>query len=85
MTSTADPTGSDRIDDVAAGDIVVVERGGRQQPCKVVHKDSHDDGYLVTFQTDDGTTFEVAYPAGACVVRSMEAKWESQQSLTGEA
>lgn len=84
MASTADPNGSDRIDDVAAGDIVVVDRGGSQQSCKVVHMDSSDDGYLVTFETDDGATFQVGYPAGTCVVRSMHAKWESAQTNTGK-
>ncbi|MGV0836395.1 hypothetical protein [Mycolicibacterium thermoresistibile] len=85
MATTADPNGPDRIDDVAAGDIVLVDRGGGQQACKVVHKDSTDDGYLVTFEVDDGTTFQLSYPAGTCVVRSMQAKWESAQSVTGEA
>lgn len=84
MASTAAPDGPDRIDDVAAGDIVVVDRGASQQPCKVVHKESTEDGFLVTFEVDDGEIFQVGYPAGTCVVRSLQAKWESAPTHPGK-
>jgi hypothetical protein len=75
----------DRIDDVAPGDIMAVERGkGEAQPYKVVHKDAGEDGstYVVTFEDDDGETFQMDYPAGTRVTRALEAKWESCQSPT---
>jgi RecB family exonuclease len=42
----------DRIDDVAAGDIVAVDRGtGEARAYKVVHKDAGEEGssYVVTY------------------------------------
>ena len=75
----------DRIDDVAAGDIVAVDRGtGEARPYKVVHKDAGEEGssYVVTYEDDDGETFQIDYPAGTRVTRSLEAKWESGQSPT---
>jgi hypothetical protein len=75
----------DRIDDVSPGDIVAVDRGtGEARPYKVVHKDADDDNgtYVVTFEDDDGETFQIDYPAGTRVTRSLEAKWESGQSPT---
>jgi hypothetical protein len=76
---------NDRIDDVTPGDLVAVDRGtGEAAPYKVVFKDSTADraAYLVTFEDDDGETFQVEYAAGTRVTRSLEAKWESGQSPT---
>jgi hypothetical protein len=76
---------SDRIDDVSPGDIVAVDRGsGSPQPYKVVHKQSGEDAstFVVTFEKDDGETFQQSFPAGAAVTRSPDAKWESSQTPT---
>jgi hypothetical protein len=76
---------NDRIDNVAPGDIVLVGRGsGEPAPYKVVHMDADKDAAtcVVTYEDDDGETFDVQYPAGARVTRSLEAKWESEQSPT---
>lgn len=73
-----------RIDDVAPGDFVAVDRGSGEQPQKVVHKDfdAATGRVLVTFETDNGETFDVDYAAGSQVSRTLEAKWESDQSPT---
>lgn len=73
---------NDRIEDVAPGDLVLVDRGAGPVPCKVVHKDETDGTCVVTYEVDDGTTFQVEYDAEARVTRSLEAKWESGQSPT---
>lgn len=73
---------NDPIEDVAPGDIVLVDRGSGTVPCKVVHKDDIDGTCAVTYEVDDGETFQVEYAAGARVTRSLEAKWESGQSPT---
>ncbi|BBY81028.1 hypothetical protein H7I53_04710 [Mycolicibacterium pulveris] len=75
---------NDPIDDVAPGDIVLVARTDAEPaPYQVVHKDATTDGaVVVTYQAGDGTTFQVEYAAGARVTRSLEAKWESEQSPT---
>jgi RecB family exonuclease len=76
---------NDRIDDVTPGDIVAVDRGtGEAQPYKVVFKVSTPEraAYLVTFEDDDGETFQLEYAAGTRVTRALEAKWESGQSPT---
>lgn len=73
---------NDLIDDVAPGDLIAVDRDGVSQPCKVVHKETVDDGYLITFESPDAQTFDVRYPAGTRITRSLEAKWESGQSPT---
>lgn len=75
-------SGNDLIDDVAPGDIISVDRGSGEQPYKVVFKDSSDAGYLITFETDGGETFQLELTAGTRVKRSLEAKWESAQSPT---
>jgi hypothetical protein len=75
-------SGNDLIDDVTPGDIIAVDRGSGEQPYKVVFKDSTDAGYLITFETDGGETFQLDLPAGTRVTRSLEAKWESAQSPT---
>lgn len=73
---------NDSIEDVAPGDIVLVDRGAAEPvPCKVVHKDDADGGCVVTYEVD-GRTFQVEYAAGTPVTRSLEAKWESGQSPT---
>ncbi len=76
---------SDRIDDVAPGDIVAVDHGaGQTQPSKVVFKDfdEHAAVYTVTFEDDDGETFQREIPAGTVVTHAMESKWESDESPT---
>lgn len=74
---------NDRIADVAPGDVVLVARGDADPaPHQVVHKDVREDAVVVTYQTDHGTTFEVEYAADARVTRSLESKWESEQSPT---
>jgi hypothetical protein len=76
---------SDRIDDVAPGDIIAVDRGtGEAQPSKVVFKDADPGGtvYTITFEGDDGDTFQQEIPAGTVVTREMESKWESDESPT---
>nr|WP_090346389.1 hypothetical protein [Mycolicibacterium malmesburyense]CRL78971.1 oxidoreductase, FAD-linked [Mycolicibacterium malmesburyense] len=75
---------NDRIEDVTPGDIVLVDRGAEPVPCKVVHKDVNDGTALITYEVDDGTTFQVEYATGTRVTRSLEAKWESPQSPTPE-
>ncbi|KGI70410.1 hypothetical protein MJO55_26780 [Mycolicibacterium rufum] len=76
------PPTSDPIDDVAPGDVIVVDRGDGDRPYKVVHKASSDTGYLVTFEDDDAETFQLDLAAGTRVTRSLESKWESTQSPT---
>lgn len=75
-------SGNDRIDDVAAGDLIAIDRGSGERPCKVVFMDSTGDGYVVTLEDDNGETFEVELPAGTAVKRSLQSKWESAQSPT---
>jgi hypothetical protein len=79
---------NDLIDDVAPGDLITVDipgdrEGTDAQPCKVVHKEAADDGaYLITVEAPDAQTFDIRFPAGTRVTRSLEAKWESGQSPT---
>jgi hypothetical protein len=74
---------NDLIDDVAPGDLITVDREGADaQPCKVVHKEAVEDGFLLTLEAPDAQTFDVRFPAGTAVTRSLEAKWESGQSPT---
>jgi hypothetical protein len=76
---------SDRIDDVAPGDIIAVDRdNGQTQPSKVVFKDLDEQRsvYTVTFEDDDGETFQREVPAGTVVNHAMESKWESEESPT---
>lgn len=80
----------DRIDDVAPGDIIAVDRdAGEPRPAKVVFKDFKDADtagdaavYTVTFEDDDGATFQLEIPAGTVVTHALQAKWESGQSPT---
>lgn len=70
------------IDHVAPGDIVSLDGNADERGYKVVHKEASESGYLVTFEGDDGATFQQDLPAGAPVKRSLESKWESAQSPT---
>jgi hypothetical protein len=70
----------DPIDDVAAGDLIGVDRSAGEQLYKVVFKDATDAGYVVTLEADDGETFQRDFEAGTPVTRSLESKWESEQS-----
>ncbi|KAA0114596.1 hypothetical protein [Mycolicibacterium sp. P9-22] len=70
------------IDAVAPGDIVALDRGDGEHAYKVVHKEEADSGYLITFEGDDGETFQLQVAAGTPVKRSLESKWESAQSPT---
>ena len=71
------------IDDAAPGDIVSLQ--DRAGEYKVVHKEDHEDGYLVTFETDDGETFQLEVAAGTPARRALESKWESAQSPTAHS
>jgi hypothetical protein len=76
----------DPIDDVADGDIIAVERESGTRPYKVVFKSAEQTAegtvYTITFEDDDGETFQLDYPAGTRVTRTLESKWESGQSPT---
>jgi hypothetical protein len=78
-------SGNERIDDVAAGDIIVIIRGSAERSYKVVFKDATEAGYLVTLQDDGGETFQLDFEAGTIVKRSLQSKWESAQSPTPHA
>jgi hypothetical protein len=81
----AETTGNDRIEHVAPGDLVDVDRGSGAQAYKVVFKDSVDTGHVLTFEGEDGGTFQLELAAGATVHRSPQSKWESPQSPTPHA
>ncbi|KQH79171.1 oxidoreductase [Mycobacterium gordonae] len=78
----AEISGKDRIDDVAPGDVIAVDRGSGEKPYKVVFKDATDSGYVITLEGDNGETFQIDLAAGTAVTRSLESKWESVQSPT---
>jgi hypothetical protein len=78
----SEPASNDAVEDVSPGDIIVVDRGSGGKPYKVVFKDSAGADYVVTFETDDGETFQLDIAAGTRVQRSLESKWESPQSPT---
>ena len=78
-------SGTERIDDVAVGDIVVIVRGSGERSYKVVFKDVTEGGYVVTFQDDGGETFQLDFDAGDIVRTSLQSKWESAQSPTPHA
>ncbi|UXA17976.1 hypothetical protein [Mycobacterium sp. SMC-4] len=76
---------NDRIEDVAPGDLVVVDRGSGQRPCKVVHVDDLQpagSGFRLTFEDQNAETFQLDLAAGTRVTRALESKWESTQSPT---
>ncbi|CRZ16841.1 hypothetical protein [Mycolicibacterium neworleansense] len=77
------PNADSRIDDVAPGDII--GPGSGEPACKVVHKEPTETGFLVTFEGNDGETFQREFAAGTPVTRSLEAKWESTQSPTAHS
>jgi hypothetical protein len=81
----AEPSGTERIDDVAAGDVVIIVRGSTERSYKVVFKDATEGGYVVTFQDDGGETFQLDFDAGDIVRTSLQSKWESVQSPTPHA
>jgi hypothetical protein len=76
---------TDRIDDVAPGDVVTLPRAADRTPAKVVHKEATDEGFRVTFEEDGGATYQLDLEAGTPVERTLEAKWESVQSPTSNA
>ncbi|BBZ33594.1 hypothetical protein [Mycolicibacterium confluentis] len=78
----SDSPANDRIDDVAPGDIIVISRAADRSALKVVHKEATDSGYLITLEEDGGATFQLDLAAGTLVERSLESKWESEQSPT---
>ncbi|MGE2735827.1 hypothetical protein [Mycolicibacterium vaccae] len=85
---------NDRIEDVAPGDLVEIDRGSGSQVCKVVHvdrvnpegqggpEDSAEPAFRITFEDSNAETFQLDLPAGTRVTRSLESKWESTQSPT---
>lgn len=74
----------DRIDDVAAGDVITLKDGDRAH--RVVHIDRTEHGFLVTLEPDDdGETIDVELVAGTSVTRALESKWASPQSPTPNA
>lgn len=74
------------IEEVAPGDLISVDRGSGPQTYKVVHKDATGEGadgtYLITLEGAEGETFDTEFRAGTTVTRSLESKWESDQSPT---
>lgn len=76
---------NDRIEDVAPGDLVVVDRGSGERPCKVVHIDAGESGFRITFEDENAETFQLDLAAGTRVTRALESKWESTQSPTPNA
>jgi hypothetical protein len=78
----SEPVANDAIEDVSPGDIIVVDRGSGAQPYKVVFKDPADATLVVTFENDEGETFQLDFAAGTTVQRFPESKWESPQSPT---
>lgn len=81
----SEPLTDSRIADVAPGDIIFFDGGAGERAYKVVHKESADAAYLITFEGDDGETFQHELPADAQVKRSLESKWESTQSPTPDS
>ena len=87
---------NDRIDNVAPGDIIVLDLPDQSETgsCdyKVVHKDHKDQEsgaapagtpmIVVTLEGDDGATFDAELTADTIVNRSLASKWESAQSPT---
>jgi hypothetical protein len=78
-------SGTERIEDVAAGDIIVIVRGSGERAYKVVFKDATEAGYVLTLQDDGGETFQLDFDAGDTVRTSLQSKWESAQSPTPHA
>lgn len=72
----------DQIEHVSPGDIIAVDRGSGEKPYKLVFMDAVETGYTVTFEDDDGETFQLDLAAGTTVQRALESTWESLQSPT---
>lgn len=70
------------IDDVAPGDVITLDRGTGARTYKVVHKESVDNGFVITVEGDGGATSTLELPTGTLVARTLESKWESTQSPT---
>lgn len=81
----SEPLTDSRIADVAPGDIVFFDGGTGERAYKVVHKEAAGTAYLITFEGDDGETFQHELPADTPVTRSLESKWESAQSPTPDS
>ena len=79
---------NDRIEDVAPGDLIAVDRGSGPRTCKAVHIDRVDSegaeapAFRVTFEDENAETFQLDLEPGTRVTRSLESKWESTQSPT---
>lgn len=76
----SEATNTDRIDDVAAGDVITLQDG--ELPQRVVHIDPTDVGFLVSLEPEGGEINQVELAAGTKVTRTLGAKWESPQSPT---
>jgi len=85
MTGISDQA---RVDEVAPGDLVVLDVPGDEgvgaREYKVVFVDRSDATVTLTVETDDGQTFDAVLPGDTVVSRAMESKWESEQSPTAE-
>jgi hypothetical protein len=71
------------IDQVAEGDIV--DKDGVAAKVVFMDRTTDDNGsemIVVTFETDNGETFDAELAAGTVVRRFPESKWESTQSPT---
>ena len=71
------------IEQVAEGDIV--DRDGKSAKVVFLDRTTTADGtdsVLVTFETDNGETFDTEFTLGTLVRRFPESKWESTQSPT---
>ncbi|MCV7423889.1 hypothetical protein H7K45_25375 [Mycobacterium yunnanensis] len=87
MTGISDQA---RVDEVAPGDLVRLDvpgdEGVGEREYKVVFVDAPQAPgaatVTLTLELDDGETFDVELPGDAVVSRSMESKWESEQSPT---
>jgi len=71
------------IEQVAEGDIVNTDG----KSAKVVFKDrttaaDGTESLVVTYELDNGETFDTEYAIGTLVRRFPESKWESEQSPT---
>lgn len=74
------PNADSRINEVAPGDIITL--GAGEPAGKVVHKEPTESGFLITFEGEEGETFQREVAGDAPVKRSLESKWESTQSPT---
>lgn len=90
MTTQSEQSGTDRIDNVAPGDVISLTPpnapDGDTRQYKVVHTDAGEDAsgktMIVTLEGDDGEMCDLELPADTVVTRTLESKWESPQSPT---